>query len=198
MEGIELLLKEYFYEFVPTLVFLGLVVVSLLFFVWANRIRYPMNIWQKRICLLFTVAAMVVLFVLCRREGIQGIRIWHYWKDMGQRHDKMEMYLHGFIADVLLFIPLGFVVRWQRLHFYPVSMFLTVGLIGAAIEVIQFVTAHGCIAVSDFLAYLIGGAIGLYIGQAVCPGMLSFDVDELEPFEMEMLEEMNTEEESKE
>lgn len=117
----------------------------------------------KRLTLVVWLAALVLLFVFCRRSDIRGIRITDYWIDLGTKHDKMETYFHGFVADLLIFIPVGYLIRWQRVTTHWIQMILSVSAIAFSIEILQFVTMHGCIAVSDLVAYHIGGVYGIYL-----------------------------------
>lgn len=170
------LFKEYFYNTIPSVLFGVLVFASFIVFIKACRMRYPANKGEKMVTLFLFAVAMIVLFTICRRPNIRGIRILHYWIDMGTRHDKMEMYPHGIIADGLIFMVYGFLVRWQRRHIYVSSMCLAIVGLGAFIEVLQFITTHGCIALSDFVAYTVGGFVGIALCQLIGPFMKSFKV----------------------
>lgn len=162
------LFQEYFYNPIPSVLFVVLAVVTCIFFRKVNSIKRTNENAQKRkqlrrITLAIWIAALVVLFILCRRPNIRGIRIVDYWYDFGTRHDKIEAYLHGFLADLLIFIPTGYLIRWQRHITHWGTMMLSVSAIAFGIEILQFITMHGCIGVSDLVAYHIGGLLGIYL-----------------------------------
>lgn len=113
------LFQEYFYNPIPSILFVVLAAVTCIFFRSVNSMERTEENSKKRkllrcITLILWIVSLFVLFIPCRRPDIRGIRIVRFWLDFGIRHDNMEKYLHGFLADLLIFIPTGYLIRWQR------------------------------------------------------------------------------------
>lgn len=162
-DWIRLLTQEYFYNVVPSMLFLLLLLLCAM-----SRYLLGFLMPEERekfriIPIIIYLAALLTLFTICRRTDIQGIRIIQYWIDLASRHDLVEMHLIGFVADVILFVPLGYMVREMKEESHWFWMPAVILLIGIVIEGLQFITKHGCIGVSDLVAYFTGGMVGICI-----------------------------------
>lgn len=163
MEMISILFEEYLFNRVPSFIFAAMVIACLIINPILDHSSRKIQRKFEKVQQWLYLATLVVLMVFCRRTGIQGIRIVNYWLDSGILHDYSECYLTGFVANVLLFIPLGYMIRESHRRTHWIKMGAKVLGVGMVIEVLQYVTRHGCIGISDLVAYLIGGIIGILI-----------------------------------
>ncbi len=120
-------------------------------------------------CLVMYVAILLVITYFSResgsRTGMMDLELFSTWGI----NDRNNAFV---VANVLLFIPYGFVLPWadvRQRHF--LINFLTGALTSLAIETMQLVTGRGYFQIDDILTNILGTVLGFIcycLGHGIC------------------------------
>lgn len=114
----------------------------------------------KRAGLVCYMVVLLLIFIFNREQGTRDLRLGlESWTLEGGFHESVVILT---ILDFVLFFIYGMLIRWQhKWHAHWLSSFCIIVLSGIFIEVLQYIMARGTASTEDFLAYLLGGMLGV-------------------------------------
>lgn len=133
-------------------------VFALCFFAMAAKGRRKRLL--KRSALICYVIVLLLAFIFNRDQGIRDLRLsLEAWTLEGGFHESVVILT---LVDFIFFFLLGILLRWQhRWHAHWLSSFGIIALFGFSIELLQYIMARGAASTEDFLAYVLGGMLGV-------------------------------------
>lgn len=116
----------------------------------------------KRTALVMYVLILIILFILCRERKEQKIRFFGvkwYLTEKGFHEGNVLISMINFI----IFIPYGMLLKWQVRRSHWIQMFEIVISTSVLIEIIQFVSGRGNMAIQDIISYSLAGLLGVMV-----------------------------------